>query len=146
MPDVLTACRTHLIDLGLVRDPRQAGDAPPMWLHPRNGVPAPGEGENAIEVGPTLVTALFRSGGIPSKPYESFMRQPTVDLRIRSKTAPDATDLEAQIRAALVDQRNWLMGGLRVIDCEEWRALAPLGSDQQGFDWVASYLFQLYGP
>lgn len=143
---LLDGLRAHLAGAGIVRIPRDAGTAPPMWLHPRDGVPAPGEGEPArrVEIGPDAVLGAFLTGGIPPRPYEAVLRRDIVDIRLRTKTAPLAMALDEQIRAALVDRRNWLMGGVRVIESRQWRAMQPLGSDAQAFDWVVAFLFETY--
>jgi hypothetical protein len=141
--ELLTALRTHLIDVGVVRNPEVAGPAPPMWLEPRLGVKAPGEGDG-VEIGPDLVVGAFVSGGIPPRRYESWQRQPIVDLQIRARTAVLAHDLDAQIRAELIDRRSWMLGPLHVIESLVWREFQPLGFSEQAFDYVAAYAFQLY--
>ena len=60
MPRLLNALRDELITAGLVRKPRVAGAAPPMWLGALS-TPAAGEGNNPVEVGDTLV---FMDGGV----------------------------------------------------------------------------------
>ncbi len=52
-PDLLLGIRAYLTTQGLVRDPRVAGAAPPLWITPTHGTPAPGEavGLSANEVG-----------------------------------------------------------------------------------------------
>lgn len=144
MATLLDHLRDHLIAENIVRDPRTAGPLPPLWREPRNGAPAPGEGTEAAEIGPTATVAAFVSGGFPPRPYESFWRKDTVDLWLRTASAPTAFQLDASIRAALIDRRNWSMAGLPVIDCEQWRSLQRLGSDDQGYTHVVSYIFETY--
>jgi hypothetical protein len=144
MADLLTDMRDYLIAQGLVRDPLVAGSAPPLWRSPREGVPAPGEGRNATEKGDTLVIAAFRSGGIASTAFESSVQKVTVDIYLRATKAPIAEQMGDQLRDALTDKRNFVMGSRTVIACDEWRALQPLSSDEQAFTYVQSVLFWLY--
>lgn len=145
MPDeLLTALRTHLADQGIVRKPSVAGAAPPMWLEPRRGVPAPGEGSVPVEVGADLVVGAFIATGIPPRPYESWQRRPVVDIRFRARRAEFAHQLDATIRAALIDRRGWMLGPLRVLESQVWREFQPLGFDEQAFDFVTGWIFQIY--
>jgi hypothetical protein len=148
MPRLLEALKTHLITQGLVRSPRTAGSLPPLWLQPRLGVPAPGEipsGGATVEAGDPVVAA-FISGGFPVERFESAWRRPTVEIRIRASKAPTGEDLGESILAATIDQTNWLMGGRQIIESQMWRPLTPLGSDEQGFDYLLAVAFELYAP
>ena len=139
---LIEALRDHLIAEGLVRDPRVAGSLPPCWRSPKNGVPAPGEG-SGVEVGPTVVVALFPASGIPRAPYDAgVLRTDGLDIRIRSTTAPAAIQLDDQIRQVLVDQRAWDMAGLQIVESRLERPLDLIYSDDQGFDFMAGYLFE----
>ena len=139
---LIEALRDHLIAEGLVRDPRVAGSLPPCWRSPKNGVPAPGEG-NGTEIGPTVVVALFPASGIPRAPYDAgVLRTDGLDIRIRAKTAPAAIELDDQIRELLVDQRAWDMAGLQIVESRLERPLDLIYSDDQGFDFMAGYLFE----
>jgi hypothetical protein len=148
---VMTPLRDYLVAQGLARVPRVAGVAHPLYIQPRLGAPAPGEapprGDPAgPEVDADVVLALFPTGGFSPGPYEAAWRLPTVDLRIRSRKAYMARQVEEPISLALVDKREWMMGSLQVIESLMWRPLQPLGSDAQGFDHVVSYRFQVFGP
>lgn len=143
-PLLLNAVRDHLVAQAVVRKPSVAGGLPPLWLEPRLGTPAPGEGNNPVEVGSTIVLAAYQTGGIASPPYESFRRRDIVEFRLRSSTAPVALTTEQALRANLADKRNWTMGGLQVIESSEWRALSRLGSDEQGFEFLVAYLFETF--
>jgi hypothetical protein len=90
------------------------------------------------------VLGAYLSGGIPARPFESSIRIDTVDVCLRTTSAARAAALGAQLRDALIDQRNWTMGSQTVIDCEEWRPLQRLGSDEQGYTFVWSPIFWLY--
>lgn len=141
---LLTSMRTFLTGLTLARSPSVPGAAPPLWLEPLEGVPAPGEGDAGTTVGPTLVLGAFIAGGIASRPYESFWRRDHVDLWFRGKKATDCLSAEPAIRAALVDKRNWAMSSLTIIDSGEWRPMQPLERDEQGFTYVAAYWFETF--
>ena len=143
MPTLLIdACRTYLIAQGVVRDPRTAGALPPCWRSPREGVPAPGDG-TAPEKGTTITVGLFPASGVPRASHDaSVLRTDGMDLRIRATTAPAAIELDDLIRAALVDKRALSMGGLQIVECTLERPLNLLASDEQGFDFIAGYLFE----
>lgn len=139
---LIDCLRTCLIEEGLVRDPKIAGPLPPCWRSPKNGVPAPGEG-SVPEIGPTVVVALYTAPSIPRSSYDaSVLRTDGLDIRIRATTAPAAIELDDQIRAVLVDQRAWMMGGLEIVESRLERPLDLIYSDDQGFDFTAGYLFE----
>lgn len=142
--DLLDALRDHLVAQGIVRVPRQAGAEPPLWLEPKEGVPAPGEGGSGAEIGST-VAAAFRTGGVPfERAGGPFIRRVTVDIRIRSLKPPDAYALDSALYRELHDRQAWDMGALTVIESLQARELQRLGSDAQGFDFVTEYLFECY--
>jgi hypothetical protein len=143
MPTLLDHLRDHLISESIVRSPRTAGAAPPLWLEPREGIPAPGEGSGS-EVGADAVLGAYFTGGIASQPWESFIREDTIDLWLRTRTAPIAFTLWQQLREELIDKRNWNMAGLTIIESREWRPLQPLYRDAQAFTFVASIVFERY--
>lgn len=142
--EVLNALRTHLVARSVARVPRVAGSAPPLWIEPRKGTPAPGEGQNPVERGANAVLAIFQGGGVPVRPYESWHRLDLVDIWLRTKSATVAFALEAQLRDELADRRDWLMGGLQVIESTNWRALQRVSSDEQSFTFTLAYLFEVY--
>lgn len=141
-PLLIDSVRTFLIAQGVVRDPRTAGSAPPCWRNPRNGVPAPGEGDG-VEVGPTVVVGIFQATGVAREPYDaSVLRTDGLDIRIRSTTAPAAIQLDDSIRALLMDKRAITLGSLPIVECRLERPLSLVASDEQGFDFVAGYLVE----
>lgn len=147
VPTLLEHLRNHLEGLGLVRKPPAGGTTPPMWLQPQDGTPAPGESpsDNAAEVHPDLVTALYLLPGPPTTAYEGdTWRYDVVEIRYRARKAPFASDLERLIRQALHDRRDYDLAGKRVIESLIARELAPLGSGPQGFTFGQQYLFQTY--
>lgn len=144
MPDLLDAIRTELVSANVVRTPRTAGSEPPMWLQPRNGAPAPGEGNNATERGATAVVSAFLSGGITSQRHEGFIRTDTVDFWLRVTTPQEAVSIESAIRAALNDKRGWTMGGLPMIETLQIRSMQPLGANEQAFSFVTEYSFEVW--
>lgn len=146
-PRLLNAFRDQLVTQGIVRIPRVPGAAPPLWLQRRLGAPAPGETpENgtAVEVGPDVVAAAEISGGFPMGRFQSAWRRPIIEVRIRGRTAPLAEDLEAAITAAIIDRTNWTMGGLQVIESQHWRPFTPVVYDEQSFDFLVAYAFEIY--
>jgi len=149
MPDVLDHLRTHLIAEGVGRNPRVAGPLPPIWLHPENGTPAPGETVGHVnEVGADAVLALYLINGLRSGPFEGWRRRPIVEVDIRTKKMPKADELGRQVRVAVIGVTSapkvaWLMGGLQVIASQEWRPLQPLAATQ-GFRFSTAFLFDLY--
>jgi hypothetical protein len=145
MPNLLTALRDHLIAQAIVRKPSVAGSAPPLWLEPSLGTPAPGEGNNPDETGEELVLGAFLTGGFSPAPYYSFIRKPIVDIRIRAgkDKAYLAEQIELAMTKVIIDRRDWTMGGLYVVESEQWRPLQRLGSDEQGSEHVVAYWFEL---
>lgn len=149
--DLLKPLRDYLIAQAIVRKPSvpaPVGDPnrPPLWLEPRNGVPAPGEGNDPIERGPTLVLGAFESTGIAPDRHEGFVRDQHVDFRLRSSTAEGALGIKEAIRQHLNDRRSWEMAGLHVEESLMFRDWQRLGSDDQSFDWTAEFSFVLWGP
>lgn len=150
MADLLPELRSYLITQNLVRDPRSSTptDKPPFWLEPRFGVPAPGElppdSQEPVQVGADAVLGAWITNGVPPAPLNAGRRLDIVDVRYRTRTAPIAHTLEEQLRAALLDKRNWVMGALTIIETLIYRELQPLGSDKQSYDWVQSFTFERY--
>jgi hypothetical protein len=148
---LLNAMQAELIAQGIARKPSVAGAPPPMFLEPPLGVPAPGEGQ-APMLDANLVLGTFMVNGIAPGPLASWHRQPIVDLRIRAARdkAYLAEDIELAVTKALIDRRDFLLGTggaqLHVIECLQWRALQRLGSDEQGTEFVTSYVFELLRP
>jgi hypothetical protein len=143
--DVREAFRNHLATQSIVRAPSNAGPLPPLWIEPRNGVPAPGEGTKPSEVGATAVLGVFLSGGITQPPKAAtFIRQQNLDLWIRTTTAPAAATLADSIRAQIDDKFNWSMGGLTVIHSRVWKELQPIELNEQAFTYVIGFGFELY--
>jgi hypothetical protein len=95
-----------------------------------------------VEQGDPTV-GLFVGTGVPEARHDaSWLRTDTVDIVIRSTTAPAAIALDDAIRYQLVDRRNWSMGGLLVVESEMSRALSQVGADEVCFDWTCSYTVQ----
>lgn len=146
MADLLQAFRDHLVANSVCRKPSVAGPLPPMWLEPRNGVPAPGEGDNPTEVGATLVLGAFMAPGIVPQPYEGFVRTDGVEVWIRASNAALVRPLENQIRGIVNDRRNFSLGSLWVESMYLFRDLQPVDRGPQGFTFSCSYLCSLWGP
>jgi hypothetical protein len=144
--DLLTDLRDYLIAQGIVRKPSVAGALPPMWIEPRLGVPAPGEGNNPTEVGDPVL-GLFDTGGFVPGPYMgSWIRQPIVQINLRSTNAQTIKTLELAITKRLIDKRDWTMSTQYVVESEQWQALQRLGSDEQGYEYTVAFIFELYRP
>lgn len=142
--DMLDALRDFLVTQALVRIPRVAGATPPLWLEPRDGVPAPGEGANPTEKGDTVVAA-FRATGFPSqRTMFPYIRNIGIDFRIRGKTTPPIFDFDAKLYMLLHERYGWDMAGLDVIASTQFRELQRLGSDSAGFEYVTEYQFEVY--
>jgi hypothetical protein len=143
MAYLLSALRSHLVAENIVRVPAVSGVKPPMWLEPRNGAPAPGEGDSPTEIGHDAVLSAFVTGGIPARPREVELRKDVVDIWIRVAAANLAFDIEEQLRAAIVDRVDWTMGGLHIGESLQWRSpLQRLESGPQGWTFVSSYIFE----
>lgn len=142
--DHLNALSNYLVSEGIARIPRNAGVLPPIWTYPREGVPAPGEGSNDVEKGNDVVIGTFPTAGVPTGPYEGFIRNVNVDIRYRVRKASMVRPVDSAIRAVLHDRIAWDMAGLTVIQSLQVRELQPLGADVAGFDFVTEYQFQVW--
>lgn len=143
--ELLPHLRDYLIAQGLVRKPSTAGAAHPLWLDPRDGVPAPGEGASAVERDADVVLGAFQVSGIPKPPYEaSVLRTDAVDIWIRSRIAPLAYQTADPIIAAIGDQRQFDLAGLTIVECLLFRPLQRLGSDENSFDFTMQFTFERY--
>lgn len=145
-PDILEGLRAYLNSLGLAREPAVAGTEPPMWIAPALGTPAPGEGENPTEVGPTIVVGIRKGTGVPPARYENFLRTDSIQFVVRSAEAWQAYEWEAQVRAALNDKRGWQMANVPVNESLLFKDLQPVGSDNTGYLFTMEYLFNLWTP
>lgn len=141
--DLITNMRDYLIAQGLVRKPAVAGAAPPMWLDPKLGVPAPGEGQGTEVGDPTL--GVFDTGGFALGPYmDSFARQPIAQINYRGTSPQAIKALELQITKLLADRRDWTMSTTYLVESSLWQPLQRIGSDTQGWEFSSAYRFELY--
>lgn len=141
---LLQYVRDHLIANNVVRKPSVGGAKPPLWLQPRDGVPAPGE-KAAPEDDDAIVIGAFLTQGIAREPYTaSALRTDGIDFRFRVARADLVDAVDDAIRAVLNDQRNYSLAGLPVVESMLFRPLAFLGSDENGFDFVSEYHFERY--
>lgn len=148
-PDLLEGVSLYLISQGIVRDPSDNSNTlPPLWIEPRNGTPAPGESEglNPVEVGNDLVVSINRATGIPSPPYEGFIRHDGVEFVVRAIEPSFASSFESKVRAALNDKRGWQMATVPVNESLLFRDLQPIGSDNTGWTYTLEYMFNLWAP
>ena len=143
--ELLPHLRDYLVAQGLVRRPGVAGAAHPLWLDPREGVPAPGEGTNATEVDADVVLGAYQVGGIPRARFDqSYLRTDAIDVWIRARIAPFAYRTADPIIAALADKRQFDLAGLTIVECLLFRPLQKLGSDENGFDYTMQFTFERY--
>jgi hypothetical protein len=138
---LLDHLRDFLIAEGIARDPRTPGPLPPVWRQPRNGCPAPGEGDEP-EVGADAVLALMTAPGVPPRRYEGALRRDGVDVWVRAAAAPTAFAIEQRLRAVLNDRRAFDLAGLRLEECLLFRDLQLIESGEQGFTFTTGYLFE----
>jgi hypothetical protein len=151
MAELLTELRAYLVAEGVVRDPRVAGGAPPLWLQPRHGTPAPGEGTNATETGADAVLGAFVVDQVPAGPGLGYSRRDIVELRLRVRQAPTARAIAAQLFDRLATspfgiRTDWQMAAIRVIESRQWTGLQPVPTDEpeQGFTFRVAYLLETY--
>lgn len=142
MADLLDSLRTHLVAEGIVRVPAAAGPLPPLWLEPRDGTPAPGEGNNLAERHPTTVLGAFRATGIAPSRHEGFIRREAVDFWIRVSQPQLAFGVHDQLRGALNDRRQWDMAGLTISESLMFRDLQRLAADSGGWTFVTEFVFE----
>jgi hypothetical protein len=139
--------REFLILHGIARKPSVAGGGHPLWLDPRDGVPAPGEGTHAVEIDNDVVLGAFQVSGFPRAPYDAtHLRTDAVDIWIRSRIAPLAYDVEEALQDVLSDKRQYMLGALIILESRIFRGLQRLGSDENGFIFTTQYSFERPTP
>lgn len=157
-PDLLIGIFTYLHERGAVREPMDEANQykmPTMWIEQRQGYPAPGEevGNSPVEVtptldndGPGLVVGIDLVPGIPSGPYEGFLRSSHVQFTLRSSRPDLAFKFEQKLRELINDKRGWMMANIPVNESLLYRDLQPIGSDNLGWVHTLEYSFLLWGP
>lgn len=143
---ILSAFRQELVDRSLVRKPPSAGSAPPMFIEPEGGAPAPGE-KSGVENDAELILTVKSGGDIPSPTYSGFIRDTTIDCYFRAARgkAMRPMQLEPVINAAIVDQWAWTMGGIYVLESSLYSGLQEVRlAEGDGTTWVAKYRIQTY--
>ena len=108
----LTALRNELEGRGLIRRPNTPGAAPPLFIEPAGGAPAPGEREGD-EGGARLVVTARLSGEGPTRAGEGYRRLIIVDLIYRSTATLGLIEgraLDEAIVAALVGGSSYGTG------------------------------------
>lgn len=134
--------RSALNAAGISRTPTVGGTAYPLWIDPRNGVPAPGEGKPS-ETNADCVLGAFQVSGIPRGSYEDeFLRIDAVDIWVRARIAPIAYDVDERIHAVLGDKRAYTLGVLPILESKLFRPLQRLGSDEDGYVFTTQYTFE----
>lgn len=148
MAELLEHCRNHLVAQGIVRPatvaaPPDDPTRPPLWLDPRDGLPAPAdEGGQAIDANTDLIIALFPDTGEPTRPFEGFMTADFVEVRYRGLKTPRIFAVERAIAAEFDDKRGWVMDGLWLHESRRFAKLGRVGSDRQGFVYRSIYRFE----
>jgi hypothetical protein len=157
-PDLLIGVFEYLRELNLVRDPDDGTHQktlPPLWIEQRLGVPAPGKQEglgpteispNPSEGGPGLTVGVETATGIPTGPYEGFIRLPHLQFVLRAYTSNIAYEFEEKLRIALNDKRGWMMYNVPVNESMIYRELQPVSRDNIAYTYVTEYQFNLTGP
>jgi hypothetical protein len=156
-PDLILGLFHYLATQGVVRDPLDdtyQSTRPPLWLEPRLGTPAPGpvEGLGETEIspltpdGPGLQVGVESLPGIPSGPYEGFLRSSHVQFVVRAERADIAKQFEQAVRALLNDKRGWEMYNVPVNESLLFRDLQPISKDNLAYTYTFEYAFSLWGP
>lgn len=153
---LLPNLRAFLISNGVGRVPRDAADAPPIWLDPDRGIPYPGQSEGLGPNEPTtvdrphgiggLVLAIYPATGIPSPPHEGFLVKLGATIWYRSMLSPEIQSMHETIRALLSDRRNYSLNGLQVNESLLTREIQRVTSNEDGYVYNCEYLFLLWGP
>jgi hypothetical protein len=145
-PTLLDYIRDYLVAEGIVRKPDVAGELPPLWREPQDGAPAPGE-RDGVYNDDSAVLSIFDTGGIARAAYSPW-RYRTVDFWLRLAKPPLFEQLSAEVTDAFCGDQaakfGWSMAGLDVIESREWRPWGRLGSDENGWTYVAAFAFQVY--
>ena len=138
--------RAFLIAEGLARDPQVAGEAHPLYLDPEDGLPAPGEAQNADERDDELVMGAYHRPGQGTAPLEGrYFRYDAVEVRFRAVDSLLVYELEPQLSVLFQDRINWSMAGKQVIESRISRTLFPAAPfDRQGYRFGVQYQFQTY--
>lgn len=124
----------HLISLGIV----QAEAAPPSLeiprcvKNPRDRVPEPKDGENAM-------VGIYTGPEIPGEWLEGFLQERLFEFVVRSRKEPQGELIQRQIRAALEEQKGVMFGQLRI----EWSKLAngeqPVAADKTSYSSIQGF-------
>lgn len=136
--NLLENLATYLVAQGLVKQPGAVGAPPPLYIDPRDGVPAPA----AVAPATDAVLGAFVTGGIPARVREAELRKDVVDIWIRTKTSPRAHAIEEQIRAVLIDKMDWQMGAMHISETLQWRPLQRFESNADGYTYLTAYIFE----
>lgn len=135
--------QSFLIDEGLVRDPYVVGPNYPLWIEPE-GIPAPGQGENATEIHDTMVLAVMRVAGLVSPRREGFIRTDGMEFWLRCTDAVLADEWEPSLRARLHDKYHWSMAGLMIEESRLYRDMQRITADAHSFTYNLQYMFEYW--
>ena len=133
--------QAFLIANGVGRRPTTAGSSlPPIWLDPKEGVPAPGDG-GAPTAHADLVLALVPAPGVAPDHFEGWFDRPGIDIWLRARNPVIAEDAAWTIRGLLNDRRHFLVGGLLVEESLVSRPFQKLYSDENGWTYLMGFQF-----
>jgi hypothetical protein len=149
---LLPNLRSFLIDNCVGRVPRDAADAPPVWLDPKKGIPYPGQTEglginestDITDERGGLVLAIFPATGIVSPPHEGFLVRLGATIWYRSMLSPVIQSMHETIRALLSDQRNYSLNGLQVNESLLTSENQRVTSNEEGYVYRCEYMFMLW--
>ncbi|MBA3688471.1 MAG: hypothetical protein H0W81_06555 [Chloroflexi bacterium] len=149
--NILTPLRDHLVAQGIVRKPSVTGTLPTLWLEPQTGLVAPGETPSDMPTGKSnIVVGAYLTGGFTQPTFIQQQRQQViVDFRYRVKGPTELRNLQSldrQILQAVCDRRDWDLSDQHIVESLQLRALQRLGSDEQGYNFAMSAVFEYQIP
>lgn len=151
---LLQAFQADLTAAGLARRPGVAGSAPPLWMEPSDGAPAPGEKAGVENDAGTVLTVFapdeVLGGG-------NWQQQHEIDVWVRTKgngAVTRAYDVEQAIRDRIIGADEFRIDfdlapgtpqAMRIIEARVYAGLRRLGSDpEQGYTHLVSYALTVY--
>lgn len=150
MSTLLDEARDYLIAQGLVRKPRVAGAAYPLWIEPREGAPGPRnpqvEAAATTESNDDLVISAFKTTGVAVERHRGWEQIQMIEFWFRGRTYPLISDFYTLFRPKFADKRSWTMGTLYVLESLNYTELQRIGADENGWTFTAEFSFELFQP
>jgi hypothetical protein len=157
---LLDYLRAYLISTGDARDPRVPGPSTgppyPLWREPDLGAVPPRQKDDpqGVETNDELVISAFRSTGLPRPRDGTYSRVDMIELWLRSARPDVALDFwDNRLRKRFIapngmSKTAWNMGNsslgtIWVLETLIFRELQRLGSDDQGWTWMAELSFMV---